>query len=149
MANRIVIDPITRIEGHLRIEAEIKDGKVVDAYSSSTMVRGIENIVEGRDPRDVWAFVQRACGVCTTVHALASVRSVEDALGIVVPPNADLARNIITVSHALQDHVVHFYHLHALTADVTKVLMQILLKHLLLLRVFRNGQIVHQDILAM
>ena len=123
MANRIVIDPITRIEGHLRIEAEIKDGKVVNAYSSSTMVRGMEKIVEGRDPRDVWAFVQRTCGVCTTVHAIASIRAVEDALGIVIPPNAELARNIITVAHAFQDHVVHFYHLHALDwVDVTKVL---------------------------
>jgi len=123
MANRIVIDPITRIEGHLRIEAEIKDGKVVNAYSSSTMVRGMEKIVEGRDPRDVWAFVQRTCGVCTTVHAIASIRSVEDALGIVIPPNAELARNIVTIAHAFQDHVVHFYHLHALDwVDVTQVL---------------------------
>lgn len=123
MANRIVIDPITRIEGHLRIEAEVRDGKVVDAYSSSTMVRGIEKIVQGRDPRDVWAYVQRACGVCTTVHAIASVRAVENALGIAIPPNARLARNIVTVSHALQDHVIHFYHLHALDwVDVTKVL---------------------------
>ncbi len=123
MANRIVIDPITRIEGHLRIEAEIKDGKVVNAYSSSTMVRGMEKIVEGRDPRDVWAFVQRACGVCTTVHAIASIRSVEDALGIVIPPNAEIGRNLITIAHAMQDHVVHFYHLHALDwVDVTEVL---------------------------
>ena len=123
MANRIVVDPITRIEGHLRIEAEIKDGKIVNAYSSSTMIRGMEKIVEGRDPRDVWAFVQRTCGVCTTVHAIASIRAVEDALGIVIPPNAELARNIITVAHAFQDHVVHFYHLHALDwVDVVKVL---------------------------
>ena len=123
MANRIVIDPITRIEGHLRIEAEIKDGKVVSAYSSSTMIRGMEKIVEGRDPRDVWAFVQRTCGVCTTVHAIASIRSVEDSLGIVIPPNAEIARNILTTAHAMQDHVVHFYHLHALDwVDVTKVL---------------------------
>jgi hydrogenase large subunit len=123
MPNRIVIDPITRIEGHLRIEAEIKDGKVVNAYSSSTMVRGMEKIVEGRDPRDVWAFVQRTCGVCTTVHAIASIRSVEDALGIVIPPNAELARNLVTISHAMQDHVVHFYHLHALDwVDITQVL---------------------------
>ena len=123
MANRIVIDPITRIEGHLRIEAEIKDGKVVNAYSSSTTVRGMEKIVEGRDPRDVWAFVQRTCGVCTTVHAIASIRAVEDALGIVIPPNAEIARNIVTIAHAFQDHVVHFYHLHALDwVDVTKVL---------------------------
>ena len=123
MPNRIVIDPITRIEGHLRIEAEIKDGKVVNAYSSSTMVRGMEKIVEGRDPRDVWAFVQRTCGVCTTVHAIASIRSVEDALGIVIPPNAELARNLITIAQGLQDHVVHFYHLHALDwVDITQVL---------------------------
>ncbi len=123
MANRIVIDPITRIEGHLRVEAEIKEGKVTNAYCSSTMVRGMEKIVEGRDPRDVWAFVQRTCGVCTTVHAIASIRSVEDALDIVIPPNAELARNIITISHAMQDHVVHFYHLHALDwVDITQVL---------------------------
>lgn len=123
MANRIVIDPITRIEGHLRVEAEIQDGKVVNAYSSSTMVRGIEKIVEGRDPRDVWAFVQRACGVCTTVHAITSIRAVENALGIVVPPNAELARNIIATAQHVHDHVVHFYHLHALDwVDVTQVL---------------------------
>lgn len=123
MANKIVIDPITRIEGHLRIEAAIENGKIVDAYSSSTMVRGMEKIVEGRDPRDVWSFVQRACGVCTTVHAIASVRSVENALGIVIPKNAELARNLITASQFMQDHVIHFYHLHALDwVDVTQVL---------------------------
>ena len=114
MANRIVVDPITRIEGHLRIEAEIKDGKIIDAFSSSTMVRGIEEIVKGRDPRDVWAFVQRTCGVCTTVHALSSVRSVEDALGIAVPQNAEMVRNIMEGALYMHDHVVHFYHLHAL-----------------------------------
>ncbi|HBH06109.1 MAG TPA: hydrogenase 1 large subunit [Flavobacteriales bacterium] len=114
MAERIVVDPITRIEGHLRIEAEIKDGKIVDAYSSSTMVRGIEEIVKGRDPRDVWAFVQRTCGVCTTVHALASVRAVEDAVGIAIPPNAEMVRNIMAGTLYMHDHVVHFYHLHAL-----------------------------------
>jgi hydrogenase large subunit len=114
MAERIVVDPITRIEGHLRIEAEIKDGKIVDAYSSSTMVRGLEKVVQGRDPRDVWAFVQRTCGVCTTVHALTSVRAVEDALGIVVPPNAEMVRNMMAGALYLHDHVVHFYHLHAL-----------------------------------
>lgn len=123
MAERIVVDPITRIEGHLRIEAEIKDGKIVDAYSSSTMVRGIEEIVKGRDPRDVWAFVQRTCGVCTTVHALTSVRAVEDSLGIVVPPNAEMVRNIMEGALYMHDHVVHFYHLHALDwVDVVQVL---------------------------
>jgi hydrogenase large subunit len=123
MANRIVIDPITRIEGHLRIEIEVKDGKVVDAYSSGTMVRGFELILKGRDPRDAWAFTERACGVCTTVHALASVRCVEDALGITVPPNAELIRNLMFCAQYLQDHVVHFYHLHALDwVDVVSAL---------------------------
>ena len=123
MAERIVVDPVTRIEGHLRIEAEIKDGKIVDAFSSSTMVRGIEQIVKGRDPRDVWAFVQRTCGVCTTVHALASVRSVEDALDIQIPPNAEMVRNIMEGTLYMHDHVVHFYHLHALDwVDVVNAL---------------------------
>ncbi len=123
MANRIVVDPITRIEGHLRIEAEIKDGKIVDAFSSSTMVRGIENIVKGRDPRDVWAFVQRTCGVCTTVHALASVRAVEDALDIAIPANAEMVRNIMEGALYMHDHTVHFYHLHALDwVDVVNAL---------------------------
>ncbi len=123
MASRIVIDPITRIEGHLRIEIEVKDGRVVDAYSSGTMVRGFELILKGRDPRDAWAFTERACGVCTTVHALASVRTVEDALGIAVPPNAELVRNLMFCAQYLQDHVVHFYHLHALDwVDVVSAL---------------------------
>ena len=114
MADRIVIDPVTRIEGHLRIEAEIKNGKVADAYSSGTMVRLLEEILRGRDPRDAWAFVGRVCGVCTTVHSLASCRAVEDALDIVIPPNAELVRNIMFCTQYMHDHVVHFYHLHAL-----------------------------------
>lgn len=123
MANRIVIDPITRIEGHLRIEVEVKNGKIVDAYSSGTMVRGFELILKGRDPRDAWAFTERACGVCTTVHALASVRTVEDALKIKVPPNAELVRNLMFCAQYMQDHVVHFYHLHALDwVDVVSAL---------------------------
>ena len=123
MSNRIVVDPITRIEGHLRIEAEIKDGKIVDAWSAGTMVRGIELILKGRDPRDAWAFTERVCGVCTTVHALASVRTVEDALGIVVPPNAEMIRNLMFATLYMQDHVVHFYHLHALDwVDVVSAL---------------------------
>jgi len=123
MANRIVVDPITRIEGHLRVEVEVKDGRIVDAYSSGTMVRGIEIILKGRDPRDAWAFTERVCGVCTTVHALASVRSVEDALGIKIPPNAELIRNLMFCAQYMQDHVVHFYHLHALDwVDVVSAL---------------------------
>ncbi len=111
---RVVVDPITRIEGHLRIEAVIEGGRITDAYSSGTMVRGFEKILKGRDPRDAWAFVERACGVCTTVHALASVRCVEDALKISVPKNAELIRNLMFCTQMVQDHVVHFYHLHAL-----------------------------------
>ena len=123
MNSRIVVDPITRIEGHLRIEAEVKDGVITDAWSAGTMVRGLEIILKGRDPRDAWAFCERVCGVCTTVHALASVRSVEDALGIAVPPNAELIRNLMFCAQYMQDHVVHFYHLHALDwVDVVSAL---------------------------
>ena len=111
---RLVVDPVTRIEGHLRIEAEVDGGAVKDAWSSSTMFRGIELILKGRDPRDAWAFTQRICGVCTTVHAIASIRAVENAIGAEPPPNARLLRNLIIASQAVQDHVIHFYHLHAL-----------------------------------
>ena len=120
---RIVVDPVTRIEGHLRIEAEVNGGAVTDAWSSGTMFRGIELILRGRDPREAWIWTQRICGVCTTVHALTSVRAVEDALGIEVPANANLIRNIIGASQYVQDHVIHFYHLHALDwVDVTLAL---------------------------
>ena len=120
---RVVVDPITRIEGHLRIEAVIEGGRITDAFSSGTMVRGFEKILKDRDPRDAWAFVERACGVCTTVHALASVRAVEDALNISVPKNAELVRNLMFCTQYMQDHVVHFYHLHALDwVDVVSAL---------------------------
>ncbi len=111
---RIVVDPVTRIEGHLRIEAVVENGVITDAFSAGTMVRGLEKILIGRDPRDAWAITERVCGVCTTVHALASVRAVEDALGITVPPTAELIRNIMMATQYVQDHVIHFYHLHAL-----------------------------------
>jgi hydrogenase large subunit len=110
----IVVDPMTRIEGHLRIEAEIEGGVVTDAWSSSTMFRGIELILQGRDPRDAWVFAQRICGVCTTVHAIASIRAVENAIGASPPPNARLLRNLIMAAQCVHDHVIHFYHLHAL-----------------------------------
>ncbi len=117
---RIVVDPITRIEGHLRIEAEIEGGFIKDAWSSATMFRGIEKILRGRDPRDAWFWTQRFCGVCTTVHSIASIRAVEDALKIKIPPNAQLIRNIIIGIQNVQDHVIHFYHLHALDwVDIT------------------------------
>ena len=111
---RLVVDPVTRIEGHLRIEAQVDGGKISDAWSSGTMFRGIEMILQGRDPREAWIWAQRICGVCTMVHALASVRAVENALQIEVPDNARLVRNLIAGSQMVQDHVIHFYHLHAL-----------------------------------
>ncbi len=120
---KIAVDPVTRIEGHLRVEAQVEGGVVTDAWSSCTMWRGIETILEGRDPRDAWYFTQRICGVCTTVHALASVRAVENALEIQPPLNAQLIRNLISLSQFVQDHVVHFYHLHALDwVDITGAL---------------------------
>jgi hydrogenase large subunit len=123
MGKLVTIDPVTRIEGHLRIDVEVEGGAVKDAWSSGTMWRGIETILTGRDPRDAWVFTQRICGVCTTVHAIASVRSVENALGLEIPLNAQLVRNVLIAAHALHDHVVHFYHLSALDwVDVTKVL---------------------------
>jgi hydrogenase large subunit len=115
MSKRVIVDPVTRIEGHLRIEAMLDDsGHVRDAMSTGTMWRGIEVILKGRDPRDAWAFCERICGVCTTVHALASVRAVENAIGIKVPQNAEIIRNIMFLTQMVHDHVVHFYHLHAL-----------------------------------
>ena len=120
---RVVVDPITRIEGHLRIEAVVENGVITDAYSAGTMVRGLEIILKGRDPRDAWAFCERVCGVCTTVHALASVRAVEDALGVKVPPTAALIRNIMATTQYIQDHVIHFYQLQALDwVDVVNAL---------------------------
>ncbi|HUA82516.1 MAG TPA: nickel-dependent hydrogenase large subunit [Bryobacteraceae bacterium] len=111
---RLVIDPVSRIEGHLRIEAQVDGGKVSDAWSAGTMFRGIEMILQGRDPREAWIWAQRICGVCTMVHAIASVRAVENALQIDVPDNARLVRNLIAGSQMVHDHVIHFYHLHAL-----------------------------------
>ena len=123
MAKRITVDPITRIEGHLRIDVEVDGGRVTNAWSSAQMWRGIEVILKGKDPRDAWAFTQRICGVCTTVHALASVRAVENALNLEIPINAQYVRNIVLAAHALHDHIVHFYHLSALDwVDVVSAL---------------------------
>jgi Ni,Fe-hydrogenase I large subunit len=120
---RLVVDPVTRIEGHLRIEAQVDGGKISDAWSSGTMFRGIELILQGRDPREAWIWAQRICGVCTIVHALASVRAVENALDVDVPDNARIVRNLIAGAQLVQDHVVHFYHLHALDwVDVASAL---------------------------
>jgi [NiFe] hydrogenase large subunit len=114
MGKRVVVDPITRIEGHLRIEVEVSGGKVVNAWSSAQLFRGIELILQGRDPRDAHHFVQRSCGVCTYVHAISSVRAVDDACGITVPDNARILRNLLHGAQYQHDHIVHFYHLHAL-----------------------------------
>ncbi|HRJ52914.1 MAG TPA: nickel-dependent hydrogenase large subunit [Candidatus Thiothrix moscowensis] len=123
MTERVVVDPITRIEGHLRIEAQMNGNTIEQAYSAGTMVRGIEIILRGRDPRDAWAYAQRICGVCTLVHGLASVRSVEDALKYKIPPNAQLIRNLMIAAQYVHDHVMHFYHLHALDwVDVVSAL---------------------------
>ena len=123
MSERVVVDPITRIEGHLRIEAQMDGNRIAQAYSAGTMVRGIEIILRGRDPRDAWAFAQRICGVCTLVHGIASVRSVENALNYPIPPNAQLIRNLMIAAQYVHDHVMHFYHLHALDwVDVVSAL---------------------------
>src|ERR1700685_272334 len=113
MSQRVVVDPVTRIEGHLRVEAQVADGRVTDAWSSGTMWRGIEKVLIGRDPREAWLFAQRICGVCTTVHVLASVRAVEDALGVTPPLPASLLRDLIACSQIVQDHTLHFYQLQA------------------------------------
>jgi hydrogenase large subunit len=111
---RITVDPITRIEGHLRIDCDVADGEVKNAWSSGQMWRGIELILKGRDPRDAWIYTQRICGVCTTVHAIVSVRAVENALQMEVPLNAQYIRNLIIAAHGVHDHIVHFYQLSAL-----------------------------------
>ena len=124
MSKHIVVDPITRIEGHLRIEAVIDDNNtIIDAYSSSTMFRGIETILKGRDPRDCGLLAMRICGVCTGTHYQRSIEAVEHAFGVTIPKNARLVRNLIQGALYIHDHVVHFYHLHALDwVDITSAL---------------------------
>jgi hydrogenase large subunit len=121
---RIVVDPVTRIEGHMRVEVNVDSNNVIrNAVSTGTMWRGIEVILRGRDPRDAWAFTERICGVCTGTHALTSVRSVEDALQIKIPENANSIRNLMQLALQVHDHIVHFYHLHALDwVDVVSAL---------------------------
>jgi Ni,Fe-hydrogenase I large subunit len=111
---RFAIDPVTRVGGHLRVEVDLAEGLVQDAWCSATMFRGIERILKGRDPRDAWLFAQRICGACTGSHALASVRAVENALGVRIPTNARLIRNLMAGAADAQSHVVQFYQQHAL-----------------------------------
>lgn len=121
---RVVVDPVCRIEGHLRVEVNLDDKNVIrNAVSTGTMWRGLEVILKGRDPRDAWAFTERICGVCTGTHALTSVRAVEDAIGIKIPENANTIRNLMQLNLYVHDHLVHFYHLHALDwVDVVSAL---------------------------
>src|SRR5210317_24518 len=121
---RVVVDPVTRIEGHLRIEVNNDESNIIrNAVSTGTTWRDLEVILKGRDPRDAWAFTQRICGVCTGTHALTSVRAVEDALAIQIPENANIIRNIMQLTLQVHDHLVHFYHLHALDwVDVVSAL---------------------------
>ncbi len=125
MAQRIVVDPITRIEGHLRIEVEVEDGRVKDAWSSGTLFRGIEVILEGRDPRDAWIITQRICGVCPTPHGIASAMSMDDSFGIKkdIPPAGRIMRNLLLGANFIHSHILHFYHLNALDyVDVVSAL---------------------------
>ncbi|RCX32853.1 nickel-dependent hydrogenase large subunit [Thioalbus denitrificans] len=121
---RLVVDPVTRIEGHMRCEVNVDANNVIrNAVSTGTMWRGLEVILKNRDPRDAWAFTERICGVCTGTHALTSVRAVENALGIQIPENANSIRNIMQLTLQVHDHLVHFYHLHALDwVDVVSAL---------------------------
>jgi quinone-reactive Ni/Fe-hydrogenase large subunit len=124
MTKRLIVDPITRIEGHLRIEVEVDDQNIIrDAWSSITLWRGIETILKGRDPRDAGLIVQRFCGVCTYVHYEASIMACEDAFGVKPPPNARIIRNLMQGMWYLGDHIMHFYHLHGLDwVDVVSAL---------------------------
>jgi hydrogenase large subunit len=123
MSTHITVDPVTRIEGHLRIDVEVDRGVVTKAWSSGQMFRGIERILQGRDPREAWLFTQRFCGVCTTVHAITSVRAVENALHLEIPRNAQYIRNLIVIAHALHYHIVLFSQLSALDwVDVVSAL---------------------------
>lgn len=121
---KIIIDPITRIEGHMKIEAVVDDGQVKEARSSGTLFRGFEIILRGRDPRDAQRITQRICGVCPAIHATAATLNLDSAFGIAdkIPDNGRIIRNLILGSNFIQSHILHFYHLAALDyVDVTKV----------------------------
>lgn len=121
--SKIVLDPVTRIEGHLRVETEVINGKVNSAWSTSPLFRGIEPILKNRDPRDAWMITQRLCGVCTYVHSVTSVRSVENALNLTIPGNARVIRNLLMGAQFIHDHIVNFYQLHLLDwVDVVSAL---------------------------
>ncbi len=114
MAQKIIVDPVTRIEGHLKLEVEVEGGVVVDARTSGTLFRGLELIMQGRDPRDAEQIMQRICGVCPTAHATAGILALDDAFDIEPPPNGRIIRNLIFGSNYVQSHILHFFHLAAL-----------------------------------
>jgi hydrogenase large subunit len=114
MAQKIIIDPVTRIEGHLKVEVEVENGAVIDARTSGTLFRGLELIMRGRDPRDAQQIMQRICGVCPTAHATAGTLALDDAFGIQPPPNGRIIRNLIFGANYIQSHILHFFHLAAL-----------------------------------
>jgi [NiFe] hydrogenase large subunit len=114
MSARVVIDPITRLEGHLRIEVEVENGKVKDAWSTSPLFRGMEIVLKGRDPRDAWYLSQRICGVCPISHGHCSTMGLENSFGVTPPDNARIIRNIIEGAQYVHSHILAFYHLHAL-----------------------------------
>lgn len=111
---RVVIDPFTRLEGHLRIEVEVEGGKVKDAWSTSPLFRGMEIVLKGRDPKDAYYLSQRICGVCPISHGHCSTYGLEDAFGVTPPDNARIIRNIIEGAQYVHSHILAFYHLHAL-----------------------------------
>jgi len=122
MAEKVVIDPVTRIEGHLKIEVEIEDGKVKDAWSTASMARGFEVLLKGKDPRDAQVVCERICGVCPAAHGMAASQNLDAAFGAEVPANARIIRNLIVGANYIQSHILHFYHLQALDyLDVTAV----------------------------
>jgi [NiFe] hydrogenase large subunit len=123
MAN-IVIDPVTRIEGHMRLETEVTNGKVSNAWSTGTLYRGVEAILQNRDPLDAWMITQRVCGICTYVQGIASIQSVENSLNLTVPENARIIRNLLMGTQYIHDHIIHFYTLHLLDwVDITKAIL--------------------------
>jgi [NiFe] hydrogenase large subunit len=117
----VVIDPVSRIEGHLRIEVEVSANRVTRAWSSATLFRGIEPILNGRNPHDAPIITQRLCGVCTYVHQICSVRAIENAVNATITDNARIVRNLTLGAQFLHDHVVHFYQLHGLTGRISPI----------------------------
>lgn len=111
MAQRITLDPVTRLEGHLSVKIDVDGTQVTDVYSSGTLYRGFENILAGCDPRDALHITQRVCGVCPVSHGMASALALENAWQTTIPANARIIRNLILAANFVQSHILHFYHL--------------------------------------